>query len=103
MLDKVDFKKKQFGKKEYKEERDRLVTRLVVLQEQATHEGIGVVVLFEGWSGAGKGSRISDILYNLDARHTSVHVTEDLDLKEADELNLANKNVTDPYPPMEQS
>ena len=95
MLEKVDFKKKEFSKKEYKEERDRLVTRLVVLQEQATHDGIGVVVLFEGWSGAGKGSRISDILYNLDARYTNVHVTEDLNLAEANELNLANKHVTD--------
>ncbi|MDO4400399.1 MAG: polyphosphate--AMP phosphotransferase [Coriobacteriia bacterium] len=102
MLDKVDFKKKKLSKSEYKEERDRLVTRLVVLQEQATHDGIGVVVLFEGWSGAGKGSRISDILYNLDARHTNVHVTEDLDLEEANELNLANRNVTDYYPPMQQ-
>lgn len=102
MLDKVDFSKKKLNKQEYKEERDRLVSRLMVLQEQATHEGIGVVVLFEGWSGAGKGSRISDILYNLDARHTSVHVTEDFNLDEANKLNLVNRNVTDYYPVMQE-
>ncbi len=102
MLDKINFDQKKLDKGQYKAERDKLVTRLVVLQEQATREGVGVVVLFEGWSGAGKGSRISDILYNLDARHTRVHVTEDFNLDEANALNLVNRNVTDYYPPMQQ-
>lgn len=66
-------------KEEYKPLYDSLMRRLVVLQQEARQKGIGLVVLFEGWEGAGKGSRISDLLYNLDARSTKVHVTPKLD------------------------
>lgn len=58
---------------------------LVVLQQQAHERGVGLVVLFEGWNGAGKGSRISDLMYNPDARAMSVHVSEDLDVAVAQE------------------
>ena len=70
MLQKIDFSKKKLGKEEYKAEYDQLVSRLAVLQAQAVAKGVGMVVLFEGWSGAGKGSRISDLLYHMDARAT---------------------------------
>ena len=63
--------------------RDKLMEQLVVLQQQARQQGVGLVVLFEGWNGAGKGSRISDLMFNLDARATSVAVTEDLDIEAA--------------------
>lgn len=102
MLDKVDFDKKKLGKDEYKEKRDKLVTRLIVLQEQAHRAGVGVVALFEGWSGAGKGSRISDLLYHLDARTTSVHVTEDLDLEKLADLRKQNRWVTGYYPLLQE-
>ena len=36
----------------------------MVLQQEAVKKGVGLVVLFEGWNGAGKGSRISDLMYN---------------------------------------
>ena len=49
----------------YKARRDELMERLVVLQQQARVQGVGLVVLFEGWNGAGKGSRISDLMYHL--------------------------------------
>lgn len=98
MLDKVDFDKKKLDKKQYKEERDELVNKLIVLQERAKQEGVGMVVLFEGWNGAGKGSRISDILYHLDARATSVYVTEDLDTEEAQKLHSINRWITGYYP-----
>ncbi len=78
MLEAVDFSKDKMSKSEYKEQHDELIDKLVVLQQQARSAGIGLVVLFEGWSGAGKGSRISDLMYNLDARATSVYVTQDL-------------------------
>ena len=70
MLETVDFSEKTLPKDEYKARRDALTERLVVLQQQACVAGVGLVVLFEGWNGAGKGSRISDLLYNLDARAT---------------------------------
>ena len=83
MLDKIDFSLPDMGKADYKAERDALVSELVVLQQQARAAGAGLVVLFEGWNGAGKGSRISDIMFNLDARATSVHVTGDVDVATA--------------------
>lgn len=70
-------------KEEYKTRFKELMNRLVVLQQEAKKRELGVVVLFEGWKGAGKGSRISDIIYHLDARDTSVYVTEDFDEEEA--------------------
>ncbi len=82
MLEKVDFKHEELSKKEYKQRYDELIKKLVVLQQQAVNNGIGLVVLFEGWNGAGKGSRISDLMYNLDARATRVYVSPDADIEE---------------------
>ena len=52
MLEKVKFNKKPMKKAEYKEQWDELLAKLVVLQQQAHNEGVGLVVLFEGWNGA---------------------------------------------------
>ena len=59
MLETVDFSREPLSKDAYKARRDELMERLVVLQQQARVQGVGLVVLFEGWNGAGKGSRIS--------------------------------------------
>ncbi len=59
---------REYSKKEYKVRFKELINKLVVLQQEAKRQELGVVVLFEGWKGAGKGSRISDLLYHLDAR-----------------------------------
>ena len=83
MLETVRMDSQKVSKKEYKARFKELVSKLVVLQQEAKRKEVGVVVLFEGWKGAGKGSRISDLLYNLDARDTSVYVTEDFDEEEA--------------------
>ena len=56
MLEKVKFNKKPMKKAEYKEQWDELLAKLVVLQQQAHNEGVGLVVLFEGWNGAGRQS-----------------------------------------------
>ncbi len=82
MFDKIDFKEEPLSKREYKESYDALVKKLVVLQQQVRSAGVGLVVLFEGWNGAGKGSRISDLMYNLDARATSVCVPVEPDVEE---------------------
>ncbi len=81
MLERIDFMSKKMEKEEYKPVHDELIDKLVLLQQQARSAGVGLVVLVEGWSGAGKGSRISELVYELDARATRVHVTEDLDPK----------------------
>ena len=71
MLETVDFSEEPLPKEEYKARRDALTERLVVLQQEARAAGVGLVVLFEGWNGAGKGSRISDLMYNLCLLYTS--------------------------------
>ena len=102
MLETVDFSREPLSKDAYKERRDELMERLVVLQQQARVQGVGLVVLFEGWNGAGKGSRISDLMYHLDARATSVYVTENLDVKAARAFAGAKSGVTGFYPVMQE-
>ena len=82
MLEKIDLKAAKLTKEEYKPIHDELIGKLVVLQQEARSKGVGLVVLVEGWNGAGKGSRISELVYELDARATHVHVTSDINLKE---------------------
>ncbi len=102
MLGKVDFNVSDISKDEYKSVYDDLIKRLVVLQQQAHEKGIGLVVLFEGWDGAGKGGRISDLLYKLDARHTTVHVTESYNVKTAKKFRTGKLGASDFFPPMQQ-
>ena len=102
MLEKIDFHVSDISKEEYKPAYDELVNKLVVLQQQAHEKGIGLVVLFEGWDGAGKGGRISDLLYKLDARHTTVHVTESYNVKTAKKFRKGKLGATDFYPSMQQ-
>ena len=102
MLEQVDFSAEKMSKEDYKAVYKELVKKLVVLQQQARCAGVGLVVLFEGWGGAGKGSRISDLMCELDARATSVYVTEDFDVQAG--INFAGREwgVTDFQPVMEQ-
>lgn len=102
MLEKVDFNVSDITKEEYKTAYEALVKRLVVLQQQAHEKGVGLVVLFEGWDGAGKGGRMSDLLYKLDARHTTVHVTESYNVKTAKKFRSGKLGATDFYPLMQQ-
>ena len=102
MLETVDFSLEPLSKEEYKPRRDELMQELVLLQQQQRQAGIGLVVLFEGWNGAGKGSRISDLMYNLDARATTVYVTPDLDFEEARSFPGVESSVTGFYPMMQE-
>lgn len=102
MLEKIDFNVAEISREEYKPVYDNLIKQLVVLQQQAHEKGIGMVVLFEGWDGAGKGARISDLLYNLDARLTTVHVTESYNVKTAKKFRKGKLGATDFFPPIQQ-
>lgn len=102
MLEHVEYDYPKVNKKEYKQRFKELVDRLVVLQQEAKKNEVGMVVLFEGWKGAGKGSRISDLLYHLDARDASVHVTEDFDEEEAALVRDEDFGATGYYPTMQQ-
>ena len=67
----------ELDRDEYKARRDELKGRLALLQQHAVKAGMGTVVLFEGWGAAGKGSRISDLVVDLDSRAYSVHTMEE--------------------------
>ena len=102
MLEQVDLNAKKMTKEEYKPTHEELIDKLVVLQQQARSRGVGLVVLVEGWSGAGKGSRISDLIYELDARATKVHVTEDINPKAARKFKGTKWGVSGENPFMKE-
>ena len=102
MLEQIDFKKAHMTKEEYKPVHDELIDKLVLLQQEARSKSVGLVVLVEGWNGAGKGKRISDLVYELDARSTKVHVTKDMDVQDAKSFPGADWGVTGMVPLMKQ-
>ena len=61
----------------YKEKKDELQAQLVMLQQRCKRESLPVVIIVEGWGSAGKGSRISDLVVDLDPRLFNVYTTED--------------------------
>ena len=67
MLEKVDLKKK-LDKADYKKAISELRTHVGALQRQARDLNIPVVVVFEGWKAAGKGTLINELLQSLDPR-----------------------------------
>lgn len=102
MLERIDFSVSPMDKELYKSRRDAALDKLVVLQQRAHAAGIGLAVLFEGWNGAGKGSRISDLMYKLDARFASVYVTPDLDTESLRDFAGTREGVEGLYPDMQE-
>ena len=101
MLEQVDLSAKM-SKEEYKPLHDELIAKLVVLQQEARKKGVGVVALFEGWNGAGKGSRIGDLVYELDARATHMHVLSNFDEEGAARFRDMGSGVTGFEPLMQE-
>ena len=101
MLEQVDLSAKM-SKEEYKPLHDELIAKLVVLQQEARKKGVGVVALFEGWNGAGKGSRIGDLVYELDARATHMHVLSNFDEEGAARFRDMGTGVTGFEPLMQE-
>jgi polyphosphate kinase 2 len=60
--------KPKLGRKEYERELERLQVELVNLQEWVKHEGLKVVVIFEGRDAAGKGGIIKRIMERVSPR-----------------------------------
>ncbi|MGN0035333.1 MAG: phosphate--AMP phosphotransferase [Coriobacteriales bacterium] len=85
MLDDVNLDLK-IAKPVYKTLKNELVARLILLQQEAIIREIPALVVFDGWDAAGKGSRISDLVCNLDARAFSVCVTKDKQTEEEKRL-----------------
>ncbi len=101
MLEQVDLSA-ELAKADYKPRYKELISRLVVLQQRAHQAGIGLVALFEGWDGAGKGSRISDLMCNLDARHTQVHVLSRSRANPPEVFEPRHAAAATPYPIMKE-
>lgn len=77
MLANIDLNKK-IDKKEYKEIIEDLETKLGLLQRKIKEYNIPVIIVFEGWGAAGKGTLINKVLYPLDPRGVNVYTTDRL-------------------------
>ena len=76
MLERVDLRRK-VAKEAFKEEIEGLKQRLGVLQQEVKNAQLPVIILFEGWGAAGKGSVISDVILSMDPRGFKVYsITE---------------------------
>jgi polyphosphate kinase 2 (PPK2 family) len=67
MLEKLDLTQK-LGKKEYKRVMPELENRLYTVEKASWDAGIPVIILFEGWDAAGKGTSIQGLTSPLDPR-----------------------------------
>ncbi|MCB0293199.1 MAG: phosphate--AMP phosphotransferase, partial [Calditrichaeota bacterium] len=74
MLAQIDLSRK-IDKTEYKTVMEELSRRLAALQREAIQLKIPIVVVFEGWDAAGKGTLINQLILTLDPRHFSVFST----------------------------
>lgn len=71
MLATIDLSR-EVGKTEYRKAKPELDLKLAELQRRAHQLGIPVLVVFEGWGAAGKGTQINELLSPLDPRGVSV-------------------------------
>jgi AMP-polyphosphate phosphotransferase len=74
MLEAIDLSR-TVEKSDYKREKDALGMKLGALQRQLLEHNIPVIVVFEGWDAAGKGTLINRLIMPLDPRGFSVHST----------------------------
>jgi polyphosphate kinase 2 (PPK2 family) len=74
MLEKIDLDK-TLSKDEYRKAVGTLEERIGSLQRAVKERGVPVIVVFEGWDAAGKGTLINRLLLAMDPRGFSVHQT----------------------------
>ncbi|HUT32264.1 MAG TPA: phosphate--AMP phosphotransferase [Planctomycetota bacterium] len=74
MLEKLDLSRK-VSKADYKKAKDGLDLRLAALQRKVKDLKIPVIILFEGWDAAGKGTLINELILPLDPRGFNVYST----------------------------
>ncbi len=83
MLENVDLSRKM-SKKDYKQITDELEPKLSELQREAKRKGLPVMIVFEGWDAAGKGTMINRIIRPLDPRGFKVFTIQ----KESEEERM---------------
>ena len=72
MLEKVNLKA-SITKEEYKKEASTLKEELSSLQQLVKQNKLPVIIVFEGWGSAGKGSQIANLILNFDPRGSKVY------------------------------
>ena len=72
MLEKIDLTKKM-GKKEFKQTMEELSAKLGTLQRECRNLKIPVIIVFEGFGAAGKGTLINQLIQPLDPRGFNVY------------------------------
>ncbi len=72
MLEKVNLEQTA-EKEEYRKQLKELKPALAALQQPIKNAKLPVIVLFDGWGAAGKGSLISSLILNFDPRGFQVH------------------------------
>ena len=75
MLETVNFEKR-LSKEIYHDEIKILREKFSAIQHDVRDSGLPVIIIFEGWSAAGKGSKMSEIIKTLDPRHFTTHCTK---------------------------
>jgi AMP-polyphosphate phosphotransferase len=76
MLKNIDLTR-EVPKADYKRLKGEVDLKLAALQRQSKALGIPIIVVFEGWSAAGKGTLINEMILPLDPRGFSVYSTRD--------------------------
>lgn len=75
VLEKINLHK-VMEKKEYEEFINQYSSRLSLLQRQCRDAGIPIMILFEGWGAAGKGTLINKLITPLDPRGFKVYTIQ---------------------------
>ncbi len=71
MLEQIDLEQ-SLSKDEFKQARDKLNHKLFFIQKDAITAKMPILLVFEGWDAAGKGSVIKSVIESLDARFFTV-------------------------------
>ena len=74
MLEKIDLSKK-LGRATYQKQHDALELKLGELQRRARELNVPMIIVFEGWGAAGKGTLINKLILTLDPRGFNVYST----------------------------
>ena len=75
MLEKIDLSK-TMDKKEYKKRMEVLEPKLARLQRELKSCNVPVIIVFEGFGGAGKGTQINHLIESMDPRGFTVYSTQ---------------------------
>lgn len=75
MLEKIDLTK-SLKKKEYKKRMVKLESKIAFLQRELKNLGVPVMIVFEGFGAAGKGTQINRLIQALDPRGFTVYSTD---------------------------